>query len=55
LRGVDTELEGGLVGSLSEVGEEVADLFLAGVEDLTGRSVVDGGGHIVTQLFEAAL
>jgi hypothetical protein len=54
LRGVGAELQGGLVGGLSEVGEEVADLLLAGVDDLAGGGVVDGGGHVLTQLLEAA-
>jgi hypothetical protein len=36
LRGVGAELDGGLVSGLSEVGEEVANLLLAGIDDLTG-------------------
>ena len=52
LRGVGAELQGGLVGGLSEVGEEVADLLLAGVDDLAGGGAVDGGGHVLTQLLE---
>lgn len=54
MRGVGAELQGGLVGGLSEVGEEVADLLLAGVNDLAGRGAVDGGGDILTQLLKAA-
>ena len=54
LRGVDAELDGGLIGSLSEVREEVADLLLAGIDDLAGRRLVDGGGHLLTQVLEAS-
>jgi hypothetical protein len=54
LRGVGAELESGLIGGLSKVREEVADLLLAGVDDLAGRSPVDGAGHVLTELLEAA-
>jgi len=54
LRGVGAELYGGLVSGLAEVGEEVADPFLAGVDDLARGGAVDGGGHVVTELLEAA-
>jgi ssDNA-binding replication factor A large subunit len=52
LRGVEAELDGGLIRGLSEVGQEVTDLFLAGIDDLTGRRLVDDGGHVVTELLE---
>jgi hypothetical protein len=52
LRGVGTELNGGLIGGRSEVGEEVADFVLAGIDDLAGGRLVDGGGHSVTQVLE---
>jgi hypothetical protein len=54
LRGVEAELDGGLEGGLSEVSEEVADLLLAGVDDLTGGGTVDGRSHPLTKLLEAA-
>ena len=54
MRGVDAELDGGLIGSLSEVREEVADLLLAGIDDLTGGRLVDGGGHLLTQVLKAS-
>jgi hypothetical protein len=54
LRGVEAELDGGLEGGLSEVGEEVANLLLAGVDDLTGGGTVDGCGYPLTKLLEAA-
>ena len=54
MRGVGAELYGGLVSGLAEVGEEVADPFLAGVDDLASGGTVDGGGHVLTQLLEAA-
>ena len=54
MRGVEAELDGGLVGGLSEVGEEVADLLLAGVDDRPGGGGVDGGGNALTELLEAA-
>ena len=55
MRGIGAELQGGLVGGLAEVRKEVADLLLAGVDDLAGGSTVDGGGHVPAQLLEAAL
>lgn len=54
MRGVGAELEGGLIGGLAKVREQVADLFLAAVNDLAGRSRVDGGSDILTELLEAA-
>src|SRR5438105_2553980 len=54
LRGVEAELDGGLEGDLSEVSEEVADLLLAGVDDRPGGSPVDGRGHVLAELLEAA-
>jgi hypothetical protein len=53
LRGVGAELDSGLKGGLSEVSEEVADLLLALIDDRSGRSRVDGGGHILAKLLEA--
>ena len=53
LRGVGAELDGGLVSGLSEVGEEVAHLLLAGIDDLTGGGLVDGRGDVLTELLEA--
>jgi hypothetical protein len=47
-------LEGGLKGGLSEVGQQVPDLLLAGIDDLTGGGLVDGGGHLLTQVLETA-
>ena len=54
MRGVEAELDGGLVGGPPEVGEEVADLLLAGVDDRPGGGGVDSGGHTLTKLLEAA-
>lgn len=54
MRGVEAELEGGLIGGLAEVGEEVTDLLLGGIDDLTGGGLVDGGGHVLTKLLKAA-
>jgi hypothetical protein len=47
-------LKGGLIGGRAEVCQQVANLLLTGVDDLTGRSLVDGGSHILAQLLEAA-
>jgi hypothetical protein len=47
-------LEGGLIGGPSEVGKQVADLLFAGIDDLTGGRLVNGGGHRRTQLLEPA-
>jgi len=47
-------LDGGLVGGVAEVGEEVADFLLAGVDDRPCRGGVDSGGHPLTKLLEAA-
>jgi hypothetical protein len=54
LRGIEAELDGGLKGGSPEVGEEVADLLLAGIDDLAGGGGVDGGRHVLTELLEAA-
>jgi hypothetical protein len=53
LRGVGAELDGDLVGGPSEVGEQVTNLLFAGVDDLTGGSLVDGGSDFPAQLLEA--
>jgi len=53
LCGIRAELYGELVGGQSEVSEEVANLLLAGVDDLTGRSLVDGGCDIPAELLES--
>src|SRR3954465_3687730 len=45
LLGPEAELDGGLVGGLAEAGQEIANLLLAGVDDLAGWRVVDGLGH----------
>jgi hypothetical protein len=62
LRGIKAELNGGLIGGLSEVSQEVADFLLAGVDDLARRSRIDGSGDILaksletlTQLFQKIL
>src|SRR3954447_5572957 len=52
LLGLEAELDGGLVGGLAEAGQEIANLLLAGVEDLAGWRVVDGIGHPPTELLE---
>lgn len=54
MRGVGAELEGGLIGGLSEVGKQIPDLLLAGMDDLTGGRLVDSAGHRRTQLLEPA-
>ncbi len=54
LRGVGAELNRSLIGGLSEVRQKVADLLLAGIDDLTGGRLVDGGGHLLTQVLEAS-
>jgi hypothetical protein len=52
LRGVEAELDGGLIGRLAKVGEQVANLLLAGVENLTGRGLVHGVSDVVAELLE---
>lgn len=54
MRGVGAELDGSLIGSPSEVREEVADLLFARIDDLTGGRLVDGGGHLQTQVLKAS-
>jgi hypothetical protein len=54
LRGIQSQLHGGLEGGLAELGEQAADFLLGGVDDLTRRRPVDGLGHALTQLLEAA-
>ena len=52
LRGVETELHGGLVGVLSEACQQVADLLLAVGDDTTRYGLVDGGTDVAAQLLE---
>jgi len=47
-------LDGGLISGQSEVGEEVADFLLAGIDDLAGGGGVDCGRHILTESLEVA-
>jgi hypothetical protein len=47
-------LDGGLVGELAETSEEVANLLLAGIDDLAGWGLVDGVGYPLTELLELA-
>ena len=54
MRGIQSELHGGLVGVPSEEGEQVADLLLAGVDDLPGRGLVDGASDVLTEFLELA-
>lgn len=53
MRGVGAELEGDLVSGESKVGQEVADLLLTGVDDLTGGSFVDSLGDVSAELLES--
>src|SRR5205807_1496238 len=53
-RGINLQLQSGLVGVAAEVGEEVADLLLAGVEDVAGGSLVDGVGDATAEFLKAA-
>src|ERR687884_1997327 len=52
LLGLEAELDRGLVGGLAEAGEEIADLLLAGVDDLPGWGLVDGLGHPPAEVLE---
>jgi hypothetical protein len=52
LRGVGAELHSGLISHLAEVSEEVADLLFAVIDNRTGRSRIDGIGHILAKLLE---
>jgi hypothetical protein len=52
LLGLEAELHGGLVGASAEASEQVADLLLAGVDDLAGRGLVDGVGDAPAELLE---
>ncbi len=52
--GVEAELHGGLVGGLSQVGEEVTNLLLTGVENLAGGGLVDGVGDLLAEVLELA-
>jgi hypothetical protein len=53
LRGVESELDSGLVSSLSKVGEQVSGLLLGGIDDLARGCLVDGIGNALTELLEA--
>src|SRR5947209_3325168 len=52
LLGLEAELDSGLVGGLAEACQEIANLLLAGVDDLAGWRVVDGIGHPPAELLE---
>src|SRR4051812_27893595 len=52
LRGVEAELDGGLEGRGAEVGEQVADMLLGLVDDVSGLGVVDGQGDALAELLE---
>src|SRR3954469_8187421 len=52
LPGLEAELDSGLVGGLAEARQEITDRLLAGVDDLTGRGLVDGLGHPPAELLE---
>ena len=52
MRGVEAELDGSLKGDSSEVGEEITDPLLAGVDDLANGCPVDSGGHSLAKLLE---
>jgi hypothetical protein len=53
LRGIESELDGGLESRLSEVGEEVADLLFGLIDDGPRLSGIDGGSDIDAELIEA--
>jgi hypothetical protein len=53
LCGVGAELKSNLVSGQSKVGEQVANLLLAGVDNPTSGCLVDGGGDISAELLEA--
>jgi hypothetical protein len=53
LRGIDFQLQGGLVNLEPEVGEEVTHGLLAVLQDLPGGRVVDGVGDSTTEFLEA--
>ncbi len=52
MRGVEAELNGGLIGGLPEVSEEVTNGFFTVVEDVAGGGAVHGRGDVVTELFK---
>jgi len=54
LRGVGAELDGGLIGNQSKVGQKVTHFLFASVDDLTGGRLVNGVGHVLTELLEAS-
>src|SRR3974377_2633985 len=52
--GINLQLQGGLVGFAAEVGKQVANRLLTGVDDVTGRGLVDGVSDAAAEFFEAA-
>src|SRR5439155_2636749 len=54
-RGIDTQLEGGLVDRLAEVAQEVADGLLAVADDVAGGGAADGIGHVTAEELELVL
>src|SRR3954470_1320525 len=54
LRGIKSHLHGRLVSLSSERSQEVAHLLLTGVDDLSGRSAVDGLRDLFTEFLEVS-
>ena len=53
MRGIEAGLDGGLEGFVAEVGEETAHRVLAGVDNLSRGSLVDGVGDLLAEAFKA--
>lgn len=54
MRGLESKLEGSLIRGLPEVRKQVADLLLAGIENLASGGGVDRVRHVLTEFLEAA-
>ncbi len=54
MRGLESKLNGSLISGLSEVRKQVADLLLAGIENLPGGGGVDRVGNVLTEFLEVA-
>ncbi len=54
MRGLESKLNGSLISGLSEVRKQVADLLLAGIENLHGGGGVDRVGNVLTEFLEVA-
>jgi hypothetical protein len=53
-RGIESGLDGSLIGLWTDVGEAVANLRLAGGAAVSRRGLINGAGDVLTEVLEAS-